>query len=236
MRPIILLVAWAAVSTSNLQAGTNVWTALGPGGGPVTTLAINPQRPGILYAATNAGLFQSSNQGADWGAVNPGPPCCIAAMVLHPQDPDILYAVTRTGVVLKSTDGGTHWNPMSAGLPVDGGGNYGVTSLAVDPENPTTLYAGNALNGSDGVFKTTDGGGSWVPVSSGLPDGGVTALAVDPQTAGVVYASTRKSGVFKSNDGGASWSAVNAGLDADSIHGYNYISLLAINPRDPNTI
>jgi photosystem II stability/assembly factor-like uncharacterized protein len=181
MRRFVPLAAWAIVGTSAVWAGAKVWTRLGPKGGPVTALAIDPQNPGTVYAVTDAGLFKSADEGADWSAVNPGPPCCILALVIHPQDPNTLYAVTRLdGRVLKSTDGGTNWSPMNSGLPVDDGGNYGVTSLAIDPQNPTTVYTGSALIGG-GVFKTTNGGESWIPASSGLPDGGVMALAIDPQ-------------------------------------------------------
>src|SRR5437879_2308429 len=112
--------------------GAEGWTCNGP--------RIDPQNPGTVYAATDAGLFKCVDEGADWSAINPGPPCCILALVIHPQDANTLYAVTRLdGSVLKSTDGGTNWTPMNSGLPVDGG-NYGVTSLAIDPQPNYRLY------------------------------------------------------------------------------------------------
>jgi photosystem II stability/assembly factor-like uncharacterized protein len=238
MRRFVLLavMAWAMVGSGALWAGTNVWTRLGSAGRPVTALAIDPQNPDTVYAATDAGLFKSADRGAGWSAVNPGPPCCILTLVIHPQDPNTLYAVTRLdGRVLKSIDGGTNWSPMNSGLPVDSGGNYRVTSLTIDPQNPSTVYTGNAVVGG-GVFKTINGGEGWLPASSGLPDVGVMALAIDSQTPGTLYASTLKSGLFKSTDGAKSWSAVNSGLDTDILRGYNYVSVLAINPQDPNTV
>src|SRR5947207_15098403 len=179
-----------------VSAGANVWTRLGLEGGPVTALAIDPRSPGTVYAATDAGLYKSADEGAGWGAVKPGPPCCISTLLIHPQNPSTLYAVTQvTGPsvdrrVLKSADGGTNWSPVNSGLPVDAEGRYGVTSLAIDPRNQTTLYAANALMGG-GVFKTTDGGENWNAVNSGLPDGGVIAtLAIDPQNPDTIYVST----------------------------------------------
>src|SRR5579862_694730 len=148
--------AWMAMlaifGTGRAQAGDNVWTSLGQGG-PVTALAIDPQNPGTVYAASGGGLFKSADGGADWSAVNPGPPCCISTLAIDPHNPSTIYAVT--GVlgqsldrrVLKSIDGGTNWSPASSGLPADAGGLYNVTSLGIDPQNPATIYAGNALTG-----------------------------------------------------------------------------------------
>src|SRR5215470_5483588 len=161
---LAVMAAWTMVGTGALRAGTNVWTSLGPAGGPVTAIAIDPQNSGTVYAATGAGLFQSGDSGASWSALKPGPPCCVSTLVIDPQTPSTIYAVTLDGKVLKSTDEGTNWTPVNSGLPADAGGRYVITSLAIDPQNPTTIYAGiyggNALRGG-GVFKTTDGGESW---------------------------------------------------------------------------
>jgi len=59
----------------------------------------------------------------------------------------------------------------------NGPGRADVISLAIDPSRPATLYAGT--NGS-GVFKSTDGGGNWAAVSTGLTSSTVSALAIDP--------------------------------------------------------
>src|SRR5207244_10968909 len=83
---------------------------------------------------------------------------------------------------------------------------------------------------SNGVFKTTNGGGSWTAVNTGLTNFQVTALAIDPQTPATVYAGTAN-GVFKSTDGGMSWSAVNTGLN-----NYLYVFTLAIDPQTPTTL
>src|SRR5262245_9157172 len=97
-------------------------------------------------------------------------------------------------------------------LPVDSaeaGSNQGTTtgpadagpviSLAVDPSAPETVYAGTGhtatLAGT--VFKSTNGGASWAPANSGLPDLFIRALVIDPQTPSTIYAGT-SGGVFKS--------------------------------------
>jgi photosystem II stability/assembly factor-like uncharacterized protein len=61
----------------------------------------------------------------------------------------------------KSTNGGTSWSCSATGLPPSV-----VTVLALDPQTPTTLYAGL---GGGGVFTSTDGGGRWRASGVGLP-------------------------------------------------------------------
>jgi len=103
-----------------------------------------------------------------------------------------------------------------------------VTSLAIDPTAQIILYAANYNGG--GVFKTTNGGGSWSSVNVGLTNTNVTELAIDPRTPTTLYAGTNGSGVFKSMDAGGSWRAINDGL-TDSV-----VTALAVNPQTPSTI
>ena len=79
--------------------------------------------------------------------------------------------------------------------------------LAVDPTNPSTLYAGT-LGGR--VFKSTDMGAHWAAINNGLTTI-VLALAVDPTNSSTLYAGGR-GGVFKSTDMGAHWAVINNGL------------------------
>jgi photosystem II stability/assembly factor-like uncharacterized protein len=67
-----------------------------------------------------------------------------------------------------------------------------VSTFAVDPQNPRTVYAGV---GGRGVFKTTDGGTSWSAVNSGLTTLSVNSLAIDRQNPSTIYAGTA-GGVF----------------------------------------
>jgi len=88
-----------------------------------------------------------------------------------------------------------------------------VWALAIDPAAPTTLYAGTDA----GVFRSLNGGHSWSPVNTGLPDdANVLALAIDPTTPTTLYAGTY-GGMFRSLNGGSSWQAT--GLGAEPICG-----------------
>src|SRR5207249_2489162 len=91
-----------------------------------------------------------------------------------------------------------------------------ILALAIDPTTPSTLYAATR---SGGVFKSTDGGGSWTDVNMGLTNLDVHAVAVDPTNGNVVYAGVTPhsfpgaTGIFKSTDGGGSWSPASAGVE-----------------------
>src|SRR5437660_130265 len=109
-----------------------------------------------------------------------------------------------------------------------GGGSIGA--LAIDPVTPSTLYAG-AYSG--GVFKSTDGGGSWTAVNTGLTDFYVRTLAIDPQTPATIYAGTGADGVFKSTLRGARPSCMTAegGINSNT----STVGARAIEPRAPAT-
>ncbi|HRC88275.1 MAG TPA: hypothetical protein PK413_22020, partial [Thermoanaerobaculia bacterium] len=93
-----------------------------------------------------------------------------------------------------------------------------ITSLAVDPTSPSVIYAG-AANG--GVWKTTDGGLHWSPMSgeSTLPGLSIGSIAIDPLSPNLIYAGGGEPngtgyvgrGVYKSSNGGASWALLGGG-------------------------
>ena len=73
------------------------------------------------------------------------------------------------------------------------------TGIAVDPTTPQIVYAiGRPLNGTGGLYKSTDGGNSWTQIKSSVGD---VSLAVNPASPQTIYA-----GTDKSTDGGNSWS------------------------------
>ncbi len=70
--------------------------------------------------------------------------------------------------------------------------------VRVDPAHHNVLYVGAEF---DGVFKSTDGGETWLPVNLGLDGVRVTGLAIDPVDPNVLYAGTSES-VYKTTTGG----------------------------------
>jgi len=85
-----------------------------------------------------------------------------------------------------------------------------INTIAVDPINTNTWYAGAPAGG---VWKSIDAGSTWVPLADELPQIGVSGIAIDPTNSNIVYIATGDDdasdsysvGVFKSLDGGATW-------------------------------
>ena len=132
----------------------------------------------------------------------------------------------------KSTTGGSSFSAIKNGLAANN-----VRALAIDPVNPSTIYAGitpastsNSFSFAGGVFKSTDGGNSWTATGNSLNLGPVNALAIDPDVPATVYAGTSQ-GVFKSTDGGNTWIARNQGIPFIPV-----VNALVIDPKRPSTI
>jgi photosystem II stability/assembly factor-like uncharacterized protein len=218
------------------EAGVGTWTSGGPETGSIRGIAIDPQTPGVVYVLAGNGVLKSTSGGELWSPINDGLDLrgSVSALALDPQAPATLYAATGRGVS-KSTDGGARWNPNDF-LPSF---VVGVIALAVDPRTAGTVYAGAYT-----VFKSIDGGATWVPSGTGLPpqlgtNGSATvvdALVIDPVTPSTLYASI-EGDVFKSINGGASWSAINNGLLKASTCDVRCPSaVLAIDPTNPDTV
>lgn len=184
-----------------------------------TVMALDAAHPNTVYLGDldadgcgEADLYKSVDGGSTWtlpyvwfiGPLN--------ALVIDPRNPATLYAGTPEGV-FKSADGGASWSNIGLSM--------GVSSLALDPGDPDTIYAaagGIYFNaGFLGLFKSTDGGASWAPINNGLDSvldsrSTVTALAIAPNNRSTLYAATSGRGVYKSLDGGAMWGPLNEGL------------------------
>lgn len=186
--------------------GGSAWTDLSPGlnVGQVAKLAIDPKTPTTLYAATERGLFKSTNSGAAWTQLPNLPFTFATQIVIDPVTPTTLYVVA-SAVLYKSTDAGATWTALPAPDFVRG--------FALDEKTPTTLYAGGTFIS---VQKSTDGGATWTEQNIPPPFGGGPAvevynLATDPQTSGTVYAIGNR-GVFKTTNGGTNWLLASNGM------------------------
>jgi len=236
MRPVReLLVGIALLVIPASGAHLAKWTSLGPDGGWITALVIDPDDPATIYAGTrHNGVFKTTDGGTTWNSASAGlPDPWVWDLAIDPQNTDTLYVSLDSGV-FKTTDAGASWLPARSGLP------YILGILAIDPQHPGTVYAApgwNALaaSGQAGVYKTTDGGASWAAVNSGLPINQcwVSSLAIDPQAPNTVYAACLGFGsgapLYKTTDGGASWRAAGPALPP-----FSDIMVLAIDPDSSN--
>jgi photosystem II stability/assembly factor-like uncharacterized protein len=132
--------------------GGDQWIPLGPRNGLgygifVLAIAIRPDAPHVLYAATGGdGIYKSLNGGIDWTPVNAGLESrSILTVLIDPNRPNTIYAATAGSGVFVSDDGGAVWSPLREGLF-----NGIVTSLALDPVTAGVLYAGTE---GGGVFR-----------------------------------------------------------------------------------
>jgi BNR/Asp-box repeat len=156
-----------------------------------------------------------------------------------PADPQRLYASQSTGwhgqVIQRSSDGGKTWEPVDNTFVYDGTPGphtwydgtphpyefKRVWHLEPSLDDPDTVYAGVE---DAAMFKTTDGGKSWVELpglrrhstaSSWQPGAGglcLHTILLDPVNRGRMYVAISAAGAFRSDDGGASWRAINQGL------------------------
>jgi photosystem II stability/assembly factor-like uncharacterized protein len=131
----------------------------------------------------------------------------------------MVYAGTYKGKLYKTTDGGESWMFSSQGIQ----DQAIVYSIGIDPQNSQTVYIATRgiSNNNDRpwngvVYRSDDGGASWVPKLYNL--GGADyqdwayALTIDPHSPNVLFAATHEHGVYRSLNHGDTWRAANSGI------------------------
>ena len=179
---------------------------------PFGRIPQNGRLDAILYSQSKIRPFhdpnglQGKNQWEQIGPLSIGGR--ISTIAVHPTDSNTLWAGAAAGGVWRSFDRGESWRPM-----MDFENAITMGALAVDPQDPLSLYAGTgeaAQNvdsyGGAGVMKSTDGGLSWQ--SAGLMNVAAFArLAVHPKRSGIIFAAAihNNAGLYRSPDAGRSW-------------------------------
>jgi hypothetical protein len=167
---------------------------------------------GMLFAATDLGLYTSTNGGSSWTLVSNM--YYFSALAASTDTNPVIYGAWGSSVYF-SSDNGANWSSASLGASVN--------KLAV---SGSTVYAAT----SKGLYKSTDGGVNWS--LAGLAGYVLNTIFIDPANSSTLYAGTI-SGAFKSTDGGTNWSAVNTGLPTSSLYSrYNFV----VNPATPSTL
>jgi photosystem II stability/assembly factor-like uncharacterized protein len=214
------------------------------------------QRPDL---AVGDGMYKSIDAGRTWIHLGLRDAQQITAIVVDPKNADRVYVAaeghpygpnTERGV-FRSTDGGQTFEKV---LYKDE--NTGAAELVMDPHNAQVLYAAlwaarvapwEVRSGASidrvgsGVYKSTDGGTTWNPLTTGLPgsDDGVgrMGLAIAPSNSKIIYASVeadKKAGVYRSTDAGQTWTLVN---DDHRIGGRGPGAMgIAVAPDNPDVI
>jgi photosystem II stability/assembly factor-like uncharacterized protein len=235
----------------------------------IGAMAVAPSNSKIIYVGTGdsaprntvltgEGMYKSTDGGKSWSFIGLGDTHIISWILVDPHDPEVVYVAALGHLfasnpergVFKTTDGGKTWKKI---LYVNDG--TGAINMAMDPSNPSVLYASmwqmsrthwtfSSGGPGSGIYKSTDGGASWTNISHrpGLPTGifGKSGIAVAPSEPNVVYAliqadyKGQAGGLFRSDDGGGSWKLVNNSMDITQ-RAFYYMTVF-VDPKDPNTI
>lgn len=175
----------------------------------------------VLYGTNR--VWETTNGGDDWipisdigtAGFNDDPSFNVDAIGLSPSNPDTIYAVVDASfpTVYGTTDHGATWSRHNVGII-----GARANDLQVDPDDANTAYL--VLNGfnsnefslSGNVFRTTDGGVTWISISGNLPGEPVWSLQIDPTTNPHTLYIGADDGVYVSTDLGTSWSRFGTGL------------------------
>jgi len=180
----------------------------GMGNTTVGRMIQHPTDPDIMYAASSAGIFKTTDAGANWSSIQYGG---YKDILFKPGNPSILYA-GGSGNFYRSLDDGVNWEQITNGLP---GGSRSVIAVTSDDQEYVYCLLSNG-DSYKGIYQSTNGGASFTEMSTSPNimswgcNGGSGGqawydldVAVDPNNKDIIYAG----GVncFKSVDGGVTW-------------------------------
>ena len=235
----------------------------------IGAIAVAPSDPNIVYVSSGEGLhrpdlsvgngiYKSTDAGKTWThlrgledgqqipalAVDPRDPNKVLAAVLgHP------YGPSQERGIYRSTDGGQSWQRV-----ISKDENTGGSDVEIDPSNPDVVYAsmwevregpwedGNEFNGpGGGLFKSSDGGGTWKQLGNGLPkDLSQIYVAVAPSDSKRLYATlstaSGKLSVYRSDDAGENWTQVTNDPRPSGRIGGGDLPIPKVDPKNPDLV
>jgi len=234
----------------------------------IGAIAVAPSDPNIVYVASGEGLhrpdlsvgngiYKSTDAGKTWTHLGLRDGQQIPALVVDPRDPNKLiaavlghpYGPSEERGIYRSTDGGQTWQKV-----ISKDENTGGSDVELDPSNPDIVYAsmwevregpwedGNEFNGKGGgLFKSTDGGGTWRQLSKGLPDDlSQIYVAVAPSDSKRLYATlaaaSGKLAVYRSDDAGESWAQITDDPRPSGRIGGGDLPIPRVDPKNPDVV
>lgn len=203
------------------------WQVVGPSGGDVRVVTIDPRDKDKLFASTLDGtIYSSSDGGKSWRLiVNLNQPELILDdLMVDSRDSNKLYASGHrhkgAGGFFRSTDGGSTWKE-SKDLRAEA-----IHALTQSPTDPSVLLAGT----TNGVWISRNSGEDWTKIKSGSMPVNVDSLAIDPTAPNTIYAGTWWR-AYKTTDAGSNWRLIKDGMIDDSD-----VFTMNIDPRNPQHI
>jgi photosystem II stability/assembly factor-like uncharacterized protein len=206
----------------------------------IGAIAVAPSNSNIIYVGSGEGLhrpdlsvgngiYKSTDAGKTWTHLGLRDGFQIPALAIDPRDPNRVFAAVlghpygpnEERGLYRSTDGGQTWQKA-----IYKDENTGASDVEIDPSNPDVIYASmwearegpwednNGFNGTNGgLFKSSDGGDTWHPITNGLPkDLSQVDVAIAPSDSRRIYAtvamSSGKLAFYRSDDAGENWSKI----------------------------
>lgn len=202
------------------------WEAGQLRGVDIYTLLLDPTQPRTIWAATSKGIYRTLDGGDSWQVCNAGLKSAQAQALALGQGkapkgepaPRLIYAGDRSGGLYVSNDNGNHWQQATT---VDGA----VNAIVTLPDQPGVALAAT----TDGLYRTSDNGVTWVPVAGGIWKARLDGIVLDPTQPKQLYA-FGLSGVFKSRDGGENWGPVGPGYEGSQA------TAVVVDPTDSDIV
>lgn len=201
-------------------------TDLNPSNSPsrIYELEIHATDPNVLWAATNEGVYKTSNGGTNWTQTQSG---AFQGVKQKPNDPTTIYAITNSQF-FKSTDSGDSFSVSGFGLP------SGSARLVMDvtPANEDLVYivASTGSYGFEGVYKSTNNGGGFTKMdnTTDIYESNQAwydlAMAVSDTNENELYVGVLN--VWKTSDGGDTFTKLNNWYSRDEAYTHADIHFL----------
>lgn len=227
--------AWAPIGPGPLNSGGSS----GMVSGRIAGIAAHPTDPQTIYiAAAGGGVWKTTNGGTTWVPLtDTQATTTMGCIAIAPSNPQVVYAGTGEANnsldsnfgrgILVSVDGGANWTRRTGPGNIFNNSRLTCSKIVVDPTNANIAYAAIANQGNNGIFsagttgiyKTTDGGITWLNVTSANGKSNTypwSDVAIDQNNPAIIYASigyifgNAVNGIYKSVDSGATWTLLNA--------------------------
>lgn len=188
------------------------WSVIGPNGGDVRSVEIDPKDKNRIYIGTADGQIHVSNDaGKTWKMLVSfdKPLLNLEQLLVDSRDSNVIYASGHRGNLpggfYKSSDAGKTWKE-NKDLKAQA-----VHAMTQSPKDPDMLFVGT----KNGVYVSKDSGDDWKRIESESMPLDINSMAVDPRDTATLYAGTTYR-PYKSTDSGKNWRLIKTGLIDDS--------------------
>ncbi len=246
MKKVLYFIFLFVVLSPSIYSQLDIWLQTTTSVGSVWSMVNDPGNQNVMYSGSNnLGVYKTTDGGMTWFVVNTGiTNTQVQALAISQNNTQTLYVGTATGGVYKTTDGGANWTQVNNGITET---TISIQALLVHPGDPDIAWCAVFDGVSDavnGLYKTTDGGANWFPITNGLGTiKNFLCFAMSPADPNVLLAgssfavatSTGPSAIYKSTDGGANWTLSSTGLPTDPTE-INPIRALVYSSANPNVV